>query len=80
LGRQNKCRIVEGYLMPDHVQRCIGIFPKHPVASILEFVEGKSAITLARPCGKARNVAKEQSSARGYAVSTVGFEPDEVCR
>jgi REP element-mobilizing transposase RayT len=32
--------------MPDHVHRCTAIPPKHPVASAIEFVKGKSAIAM----------------------------------
>jgi REP element-mobilizing transposase RayT len=28
-------RILEGHLMPDHVQMCIAIPPKYPVASVI---------------------------------------------
>ena len=29
--------------MPDHVHMCIAIPPKHPVASVIGFLKGKSA-------------------------------------
>ena len=44
LARQKECQIVEGHLMPDHVHMCIEIPPKHPVASVIGFLKGKSAI------------------------------------
>ena len=53
---------------------CIAIPPKHPVASVIGFLKGKSAIAIARLCGKERNFTGEHLWARGYAVSTVGFE------
>ena len=34
--------------MPDHVHMCIEIPPKHPVASVIGFLKGKSAIAIAR--------------------------------
>ena len=40
--------------------------------------EGKSAIAIARLCGKERNFTGEHFWARGYAVSTVGFELEQV--
>ena len=55
LARQKECQIVEGHLMPDHVHMCIAIPPKHPVASVIGFLKGKSAIAVARLCGKERN-------------------------
>src|SRR5215467_6017350 len=40
-----------GHLMPDHVHMCIAIPPKHPVASVIGFLKGKSAIAIARLSG-----------------------------
>ena len=81
LARQKECRIVEGHLMPDHVHMCIEIPPKYSVASIIGFLKGKSAIAIARQFkGKTRNFSGESFWARGYAVSTVGFELEAVKR
>jgi putative transposase len=79
LARQKECRIVEGHLMPDHVHICIEIPPKHSVASVIGFIKGKSALAIARQFGgKERNFIGEHFWARGYAVSTVGFELEQV--
>jgi REP element-mobilizing transposase RayT len=72
IGAEKECQILEGHLMPDHVHMCIAIPPKHPVASVIGFLKGKSAIALARR-GKERNFSGERFWARGYAVSTVGL-------
>jgi len=64
--------------MPDHVHMCIAIPPKYPVASVIGFLKGKNAIAMARLCGKERNFTGEHFWARGYAVSTVGFELEQV--
>ena len=78
-ARQKECRILEGHVMPDHVHRCIEIPPKHTVASVIGFLKGKSAITIARQLnGRDRNFTGEHCWARGYAVSTVGFELEQV--
>jgi|SRR5579863_2573057 len=66
--------------MPDHVHVCIAIPPKHPVALVIGFLKGKSAIAVARLRGKEQNLTGEHLWARGYAVSTVGFELEEVRR
>ena len=58
--------------MPDHVHMCIAIPPKHPVASVIGFLKGKSAIAIARLRGRERNFSGEHFWARGYAVSTGG--------
>ena len=46
LARQKECRIIEGHLMPDHVDMCIEIPPKCAVPSIIGFLKGKSAYAL----------------------------------
>jgi putative transposase len=78
LARQKECEILEGHLLPDHVHMCMAIPPKHPVASVIGFLKGKSAIAIARLCGKERNFSGEHLWARGYAVSTVGFDINEI--
>ena len=79
LARQKECRIVQGHMLPDHVHMCIEIPPKYAVASIVGFLKGKSAIAIAREfAGKERNFTGEHFWARGYAVSTVGFNLEQV--
>ena len=78
LAQQKECRIIEGHLMPDHVHMCIAIPPKYAVSSVVGFLKGKSAIALARMRGRERNFNGEHMWARGYAVSTVGFELESV--
>ena len=78
LAKQKECQIVEGHRMPDHVPMCITIPPKHPVACVIGFLKGKSAIAIARLSGKERNFSGEHFWARGYAVSTVGFGQEQV--
>jgi REP-associated tyrosine transposase len=79
LARQKECRIIEGHMPRDHVHMCIEIPPKYAVASVIGFLKGKSAIAIARQyAGKQRNFTGENFWARGYAVSTVGFELEPV--
>ena len=79
LARQKECRILEGHLLPDHVHMCLEIPPKHAVASVIGFLKGKSALAMARRVQeKERNFTGEHFWARGYAVSTVGFELESV--
>jgi putative transposase len=79
LARQKECQILEGHVMPDHVHMCIAIPPKFPVSSVIGFLKGKSAIAVARElCGRERNFTGQHLWARGYAVSTVGFELEQV--
>jgi putative transposase len=76
LARQKECQIIEGHLKPDPVHICLAIPPKYPVASVIGFLKGKSAI--ARLCGREQNFTGEHLWARGYAVSTVGFNLDQI--
>jgi len=67
--------------MSDHVHMCIAIPPKHAVVSVIGFLKGKSAIAVARQlCGKDRNFTGTHLWARGYAVSTIGFELEQIRR
>ncbi len=46
---------------------------------MIGFLKGKSALAIARQfSGKIRNLTGEHFWARGYAVSTVGFELEAV--
>ena len=66
-------------MMPDHVHMLIQIPPKYPAASVIGYIKGKSAIAVARQFrGKKRNFTGEQLWARGYAISTVGFEVEKI--
>ena len=78
LARQKEWQIIEGHLKPDHVHICLAIPPKYPVASVIGFLKGKSAIAVARLCGREQNFTGEHLWARGYAVSTVGFNLDQI--
>ena len=48
IGIPTATQIMEGHLLPDHVHMCIAIPPKYPVASVIGFLKGKSAIAMAR--------------------------------
>jgi putative transposase len=80
LARQKEWQIIEGHLKLDHVHRCIVIPPKHSVASVIGFLKGKGAMAVARLGGREQNFTGEHLWARGYAVSTVGFELEQIRR
>ncbi len=66
-------------MVQDHVHMLIKIPPKFSVAEIVGYIKGKSAIAVARQCGGRKRVFNgEKLWARGYAVSTVGFEEEQV--
>jgi putative transposase len=66
---------VEGLLMGDHVHMCISILPKYAISNVVGYIKGKSAIQIARKFGgPKRNFTGENFWARGYFVSTVGWD------
>lgn len=79
LALQKECQILEGHMVQDHVHMLISIPPKYSVAQIVGYIKGKSAIAVARQFGgRKRNFNGEHFWARGYAVSTVGYEEEKI--
>ncbi len=79
LARQKESQIVEGHLCSDHVHMCVSIPPKFAVSSVIGFLKGKSAISIARNfTTKKRNYTGESFWARGYYVSTVGLDEESI--
>ena len=67
--------LVEGHAMPDHVHWCLSIPPKYSVANAVGRLKGKAAIRIHREyLGRTRNFTGLHCWARGYCVSTVGFD------
>jgi len=72
LAAQRGCKIVEGHMM-------IQIPPKLSVTETVGCIKGKSAIAVACQFrGRKKNFNGEKLWAKGYAVSTVGFEKEKV--
>jgi putative transposase len=79
LARQKDSRILSGSMVQDHVHMLIEIPPKYSVASVIGYLKGKSAIAIARQfSGRKRNFNGESFWARGYNVSTIGFEEEAI--
>ena len=79
LALQKGCEIISGSLVQDHVHMLIRILPKYSVAEIVGYLKGKSAIAIARKfSGRTRNFNGEKFWARGYAVSTVGYDQESI--
>ena len=79
LASQRNCKIIEGHMVQDHVHMLIAIPPKYSVSEVIGYIKGKSAISVARQFGgRKRNFNGEKFWARGYAVSTVGFEEAKI--
>ena len=80
LALQKGCRIEEGHLMPDHVHMLISIPPKYSVAHIVGFLKGKTALYVANKYARKRRYKGYHFWARGYFVSTTGFNQEVVRR
>ena len=79
LAGYKRCKILEGHMVSDHVHMLIQIPPKYSVSHVIGYMKGKSAIAVARQFnGRKRNFTGESFWARGYAVSTVGFEEEQI--
>ena len=80
LCRQTGVELIEGYAMKDHIHMLLMIPPKYSVANTVGFLKGKSAIRIFRDYLQIkRNFTGRHFWARGYCVSTVGFD-EEVIR
>ena len=70
---------MSGSLVHDHVHMLIRIPPKYAVSEVVGYLKGKSAIAMARQFGgRKRNFNGERFWARGYAVSTVGYDQENI--
>ncbi len=79
LCEQEGVELVEGHALPDHVHLCLSIPPKYSVAHTVGFLKGKTAIRIHREyLGRERNFTGYHFWARGYCVSTVGLDEQEI--
>ncbi len=79
LARQKGSEILEGHMVQDHVHMMLKIPPKFAISEVVGYLKGKSAIAVARQfSGRKKNFNGEKFWARGYAVSTVGFNEAEI--
>ncbi len=80
LAQQKGCFIEEGHMMPDHVHMLISIPPKYSVAHIVGFLKGKTALYVANKYARKRRYKGYHFWARGYFVSTTGYNEEVVRR
>jgi len=81
LASQRRSEILEGHMVQDHVHMLVRIPPKYFVAEVVGYIKGKAASAVARQLGgRKRHFNGEAFWARGYAVSTVGFEEEQIRR
>ena len=81
LCRQKEVELVEGKAMPDHIHMLLSVPPRYSIAMILGYLKGKSAIRIHRELMKTKGTLFGRSFwARGYCVSTVGLNQEEIQR
>jgi putative transposase len=79
LARQKECKVVEGYLMSDHVYICLNVPPKYAVSNVISYIKGKSTLSIALYFGgRQRNFTGEAFWARGYFVPTVRLDEEMI--
>ena len=80
-ARQKASRIAEGHLPPAHGHLLLSLPPKSAVAQVVGYRKGKRASHSARTYGgRERNFVGEHFWARGYFVSPVGRDAEEIRR
>jgi putative transposase len=63
----------------DHIHMCVSVPPRYSIAMAIGFLKGKSAIPIHRELmGHEKNFTGLHFWARGYCVSTVGLNEEEV--
>jgi putative transposase len=78
LCRQRGIALLEGHCMPDHIHMCLSIPPKYIVAFLNGFLKGKSAVRIHRQLLHERRIAGLHFWARGYCVSIVGLNEEQI--
>ena len=81
LCRQKDIELVEGKAMPDHIHMLLSVPPRYSVAMTIGYLKGKSATRIHRELLKTKGTLFGRSFwARGYCVSTVGLDEDQIRR
>ena len=65
--------------MPDHIHMLISVPPKYSIAMTMGYLKGKSAIRIHREVMRTKGTLfGREFWARGYCVSTVGLNEEEI--
>jgi len=78
LCRQKSVELLEGHARPDHIHLLLSIPPKFSVANTVGFIKGKSAIRIHRELLGTKRMTGLSFWAKGYCVSTVGFDEEKI--
>ena len=81
LSLQKGIGLVEGKAMPDHIHLVLSIPPKYSVAMTVGYLKGKSAVRIHRELlGTKGTLYGRTFWSRGYCVSTVGLDEEQIRR
>ena len=65
--------------MPDHIHMLISVPPKYSIAMTMGYLKGKSAIRIHREVLRTKGTLfGREFWARGYCVSTVGLNEEQI--
>jgi REP-associated tyrosine transposase len=78
LCQQKGVELLEGHAMPDHIHLCLSVPPKYSIAHTIGFLKGKSAVKIHRELLHQKRMTGLHFWARGYCVSTVGYDEAAV--
>jgi putative transposase len=79
LCRYKGIELLEGHAMLDHIHMCISVPPKYSIAMTIGYLKGKSAIRIHREIlGVKRGFTNKNFWTRGYCVSTVGLNEQQI--
>jgi putative transposase len=81
LCRQKGIELVEGNAKADHMHMLLSVPPKYSIAMTLGYLKGKSAVRIHRELMRTKGTLFGRAFwARGYCVSTVGYDEASVRR
>lgn len=81
LCRQKEIGLMEGNAMPDHIHMVLSIPPKYSAAMTMGYLKGKSAVRVHRELlGTKGTLFGRAFWSRGYCVSTVGLDEEQIRR
>ena len=81
LCERKKVEIIEAHVMPDHIHLLVRIPPKLSVSSFMGYLKGRSAVIIHERHGNLKyNYGNRSFWAKGYYVSTVGFNQKTIAK
>ena len=80
LCRYKGIEILDAHAMPDHIHMCLSVPPKFSIAMTIGYLKGKSAIRIHKEEAgqEPKGFTNKNFWTRGYCVSTVGVDEDQI--